>query len=60
MENIVNNNVMLCMVTDHNQTYCGHHFNMYRNTVSLYCTPGTNTVLQVQQTNNIVNQLYSN
>ena len=60
MEKVVNNNGMLCMVTDHNQTYRGDRFNMYRNTVSLYCTPGTNIVLQVQQTHNTVNQLFFN
>ena len=39
-------------MTDGKQTYCGDHFKMYRNIVSLYCTPGTNIVLQVNYSSN--------
>ena len=35
------------MVTDGNQSYCGDHFEMYRNIKSLCCTPATNVVLQI-------------
>ena len=33
------------MPTDGNLTYPGDHFEMYRNTESLCCAPGTNIVL---------------
>ena len=35
----------LCMVIDGNQTYCGDHFEMYRNTESPCHIKGTNIVL---------------
>ena len=47
--NIVNTNNILCLVTDGNKTYHGY-FVMYRNIESLYCPPGTNIVLQVNNT----------
>ena len=38
------------MVTDHNQTYCSYHFEVYRNIESLCCVTGTTIVLQVNYT----------
>ena len=40
------NNIVITLVTDGNQTYCGDHFVMYRNIKSLFCPPGTNIVSQ--------------
>ena len=34
-------------MTDGNRTYCGDHFEMYRNTNSSFCVTGTTVVLQV-------------
>ena len=38
------------MVTYHNQTYCGDHFEMYRNIKSLCCVTRTKIVLQINYT----------
>ena len=38
------------MVTDGNLTYCGGHFEMYRNIKSLCYIPLTNTVQKVKYT----------
>lgn len=43
-------NIVICKVTDGNQTYCGDHFATYTNAKSLYCTPETNTILYVTYT----------
>ena len=34
------------MVRYYNQIYCGYYFELCRNTESLFCVTGTNTVLQ--------------
>ena len=49
VENIVSSYV-ISLVTDGNQTYHGDHFEMYRNSKSLYCVPGTNIALEVNYT----------
>lgn len=38
------------MVRYYNQIYCGYYFEMCRNTESLFCVTGTNTVLQDKYT----------
>ena len=40
------------MVTDVKQTYCGDHFERYKNIKLLCCAPGADTVLQVNYTFN--------
>ena len=49
----------LCMVVDHDQTYHGDHFEIYRNIKSLWCVPGTNSVVgqlhfENKQTNKLI------
>ena len=42
--------LLLCMVTDGKQTYCGDHFVVYANIESLCCTPKTNIRSSVNYT----------
>lgn len=42
--------MLLCMVTDVNETSCGNHFPMYTNIESMCYIPETNIMLKVNYT----------